>query len=422
VSPESASTPDLAWGRVDDDGTVSVREVSAEDGTDTWRVVGQYPDGTPDEALAYFARKFTDLADKVRLLEQRQRGGGASASDLTTTAKHLLAEIDGAAAVGNLANLKGRVEALLETLSAATATEAAAAKEAVTAAVVERTELVVKAEALAARDPKSVQWKQATQELNDLFEAWQTHQQNGPRLPKRESQDLWKRFRDARATVEKHRREFFAELDETHKGARDRKARLVERAEALLPKGEDGIPLYRALLDEWKAAGRAGKKVDDSLWAKFKAAGDALYATRAEKEAAEIAQSEPKIEAKQALLVEAAAVADERDLTAARSLLASIQRRWDEIGRVSPRERDRSLDDGMRKIEQALKAREEVDWKRNNPETKARAGDMARQLADAIEKLEAELAAATAKGDASATKRISADLETRRAWLKVVDG
>ncbi len=422
MSPESDSTPDQAWGRVDDDGTVSVREVSAEDGTDTWRVVGQYPDGTPDEALAYFARKFSDLADKVRLLEQRHRGGGASASDLTSAAKHLRSEVDGASAVGNLSNLLGRVDALLATLSAASATEAAAAKEAVNAAVAERTELVLKAEALAARDPKSVQWKQATQELNDLFESWQSHQQNGPRLPKRESQDLWKRFRDARATVEKHRREFFAELDETHKGARDRKARLVERAEALLAKGEDGIPLYRSLLDEWKAAGRAGKKVDDALWAKFKAAGDALYATRAEKEAAEIAESAPKIEAKQALLKEAAAVADERDLTAARSLLASIQRRWDEIGRVSPRERDRSLDDGMRKIEQALKAREEVDWKRNNPETKARAGDMARQLADAIDKLEAELAAAEAKGDKTAVKRIAADLDTRRSWLKVVDG
>ena len=35
--------------RVDDDGTVSVREVSPVDGTDSWRVVGQYPDGTPDE-------------------------------------------------------------------------------------------------------------------------------------------------------------------------------------------------------------------------------------------------------------------------------------------------------------------------------------------------------------------------------------
>lgn len=422
MSPESDSTPDQAWGRVDDDGTVSVREASAEGDADTWRVVGQYPDGTPDEALAYYARKFNDLADKVRLLEQRHRGGGATASDLTGAARHLRDEVDGASAVGNLANLLGRIDALLATLSAASATEAAAAKEAVSAAVAERTELVVKAEALALRDPKSIQWKQATQELNDLFAAWQSHQQNGPRLPKRESQELWKRFRDARATVEKHRREYFAELDETHKGARDRKARLVERAEALLPRGEDGIPAYRALLDEWKAAGRAGKKVDDALWAKFKAAGDALYATRAEKEAAEIAESAPKIEAKQALLTEAAAVADERDLTAARSLLASIQRRWDEIGRVSPRDRDRSLDDGMRKVEQALKAREEVDWKRNNPETKARAGDMARQLAEAIDKLEAELAAAEAKGDTSAVKRLSADLDTRRAWLQVVDG
>ncbi|HAQ59224.1 MAG TPA: DUF349 domain-containing protein, partial [Microbacterium sp.] len=331
-------------------------------------------------------------------------------------------EIDGASAVGNLAHLRGRVDALLEALSAATANEAAAARQAVVAALVQRTELVVRAEALAAKDPKAVQWKQATQELNELFEAWQAHQQNGPRLPKRESQDLWKRFREARATVEKHRREFFAELDETHKGARDRKARLVERAEALLPKGEEGIPLYRALLDEWKAAGRAGKKVDDSLWAKFKAAGDALYASRADKEATEVAESAPKIEAKQALLVEAAAVADERDLSAARSLLASIQRRWDEIGGVSPRERDRSLDVGMRKIEQALKAREEVDWKRNNPETQARAGDMARQLAEAIGRLEAELAAANAKGDSAAAERISADLETRRTWLQVVDG
>ena len=39
----------------------------------------------------------------------------------------------------------------------------------------------------------------------------------------------------------------------------------------------------------------------------------------------------------------------------------------------------------------ALRTREEIDWKRNNPETKARASDMTRQLHDAIEKLEDEL-------------------------------
>ncbi len=130
---------------------------------------------------------------------------------------------------------------------------------------------------MAARDPKSIQWKQTSAEITALFDEWQSQQQNGPRLPKSASQQLWKRFRDARSSLDRHRREFYAELDEVHKAARERKTRLVERAEALAPKGEDGIGAYRELLDQWKTAGRAGKKVDDALWARFKAAGDALY-------------------------------------------------------------------------------------------------------------------------------------------------
>jgi hypothetical protein len=416
VSSDSAYASDRPWGRVDDDGTVFVRE------GDDWREVGQFPDGSPDEALAYFARKYADLADKVTLLEQRHRRGGASASDLASASRHLRSDVEGASAVGDLAGLLARIDALGATLAEASATEAAAAKEAVSVAVAERTALVERAEALAARDPRQVQWKQATQELNDLFAQWQAHQQSAPRLPKREAQDLWKRFRDARASVEKHRREFFAELDEAHKGARDRKAKLVERAEALSTKGEDGIPAYRALLDEWKTVGRAGKKVDDALWDRFKAAGDALYGARAERDATELAESAPKIEAKQALLTEAEAVADERDLAAARSQLTGIQRRWDEIGRVAPREKDRALDDLLRKIEQALRAREDVDWKRNNPETKARAGDMARQLADAIAALEADIETARAKGDTKAVTKLEAELATRRSWMQVVSG
>jgi hypothetical protein len=416
VSSDSAYASDRPWGRVDDDGTVFVRE------GDDWREVGQFPDGSPDEALAYFARKYADLADKVTLLEQRHRRGGASASDLASASRHLRSDVEGASAVGDLDGLLARIDALGATLAEASATEAAAAKEAVSVAVAERTALVERAEALAARDPRQVQWKQATQELNDLFAQWQAHQQSAPRLPKREAQDLWKRFRDARASVEKHRREFFAELDEAHKGARDRKAKLVERAEALSTKGEDGIPAYRALLDEWKTVGRAGKKVDDALWDRFKAAGDALYGARAERDATELAESAPKIEAKQALLTEAEAVADERDLAAARSQLTGIQRRWDEIGRVAPREKDRALDDSLRKIEQALRAREDVDWKRNNPETKARAGDMARQLADAIAALEADIETARTKGDTKAVTKLEAELATRRSWMQVVSG
>lgn len=413
AKPAAPSAPAEEWGKVTDDGEVSVRE------GDSWRVVGQYPDGTPAEALAYFQRKFDELEFKVRNLEQRGRGG-ASAADLTQQATHVAGEIEGAAAVGDLAGLLKRVSALTENLSAQSEEEAQAQREAVDAAIAERTVVVEKAEALAARDPKSIQWKQASADLSALFDEWQRQQQTGPRLPKSVANDLWKRFRNARGTVERHRREFFAALDETHKGARVAKTKLVERAEALASRGEEGIPAYRSLLDEWKASGRAGRKVDDALWARFKAAGDALYGARSERDAAEQEESLPRIEERQALLAEAGAVADEADLRKARQLLTGIQRRWDEVGRIFPRDKERQLDDEMRKVEQALRSREDVDWKKNNPETQARADGMSRQLLEAIEKLESELAAAEKAGNAKAVKQAQEALDARRAWLKAL--
>jgi len=410
VAPVAAADS-ADWGRVTEDGTVEVRE------GEEWRVVGQYPDGTPDEALAYFVRKFDDLAFKVHTLEQRHQTGGASASDLTNQASKLVAEVTGAAAVGDLASLQSRLSALTETLAEAREAEAKQAKELVDAAIAERTIVVESIEAIAARDLTKVQWKQVTEEVSTLFDTWQAQQQTGPRLPKGISQQLWKRFRDARSVVDKSRRAFYADLDETHKASRDRKNQLIERAEALAPKGVDGIPAYRGLLDDWKAAGRAGRKADDALWARFKSAGDALYAARAEQSAAEEAESAPKIEARKALLDEAKAVADESDIKRARALLTRIQRQWDEVGRIFPRDQERALDDKLRVIEQALKSREEVDWKRNNPETKARANDMSQQLQDAIEKLESELSAAEKSGDKKAAKQAADALEARRAWL-----
>ncbi|MDQ1136636.1 hypothetical protein QE410_001435 [Microbacterium sp. SORGH_AS 1204] len=412
----ASKTTTLPWGRVDDDGTVSVRE------GDEWREVGQYPDGTPAEALAYYQRKFSDLAGEVTLLETRHRRGGASASDLRSTAKALRGKLDGAAAVGDLAALIARVDALTAELAEASESEAAAAKQASEEAVRERTVIVEEAEALAARDPQTVQWKQMTADMTALFDRWQAHQQNGPRLSKSTAQQLWRRFRDARATVDRHRREFFSSLDETHKAAREAKTRLVERAEALAPRGEDGIGAYRDLLDAWKASGRAGRKVDDALWARFKAAGDALYGARIERESAENEASKEKIEQKRALLDEAAPIVDEKNLATARQKLTAIQRQWDEIGRIFPRDKERALDDELRKIEQSVRTREDADWKRNDPEQKARANDMTRQLTDAIDKLEAEVAEAEARGDKRAAAQAREALEARRTWLRALGG
>lgn len=402
------------WGRVDETGTVFVRTSDGE------REVGQYPDATPEEALAYFERKYADLAGQVGLLEQRVRRG-APAADVAKAVASLRESVAAAKAVGDLEALARRLEALSGTTKELTEQQQAEAKAAVAEAIAERTRIVEQAEALAAQDPAKTQWKQATAELDALFASWQQHQQEGPRLPKNEANELWKRFRTARSTIEQHRKAFFAELDAAHRDVRSRKQRLIERAEALAPRGADAVADYRGLLDEWKQAGRAGKKVDDALWAKFKAAGDVLFQAKAEIDAKEDEEYRGNLTEKLALLEEAEKLLSESEPKQARAALNRIQRRWDDIGRV-PRDQVRPVEDRLRKVETHVRTLEDQQWEREDPEKKARSEGMLGQLQEAIAKLEAELAAAEAAGDRRAADAAREALDARRAWLKAVGG
>src|SRR5690606_41450425 len=138
---------------------------------------------------------------------------------------------------------------------------------------------------------------------------------------------IGKRFIAAHSSYKTARKSFFAEIDRVHRDARTRKQAFVEKAEALASKGAAGIPDYRRLLDEWKAAGRAGKKADDALWARFKAAGDVLYGAKAELDAAESAEFGENLTRKLALLEAAEPLLTATDRVAARKTLTDIQRR-----------------------------------------------------------------------------------------------
>ncbi|PZQ92074.1 MAG: DUF349 domain-containing protein [Leifsonia xyli] len=386
-----------------------VREADGE------RAVGQYPDATAEEALAYFSRKFVELEGQVALLEQRLRGG-APAQDVAKAVAALAPAIPEAHAVGDLQGLSDRLAKLQATLGEATERQSAEAQQAVEDAVAARETIVAAAEALAARDLSNAQWKQVSSELDALFARWQAAQHDGPRVPKKDGDELWKRFRAARSSIEAARKAFFAELDTVHRDARSRKQTLVERAEALAGKGSAGIPDYRRLLDDWKAAGRAGKKVDDALWARFKAAGDVLYGAKAEADAIESAEFGENLVQKLALLDEAEPLLAATDRASARTTLTDIQRRWDAIGKV-PRDQVRVVEDRLRKIEAAVRKLEDDHWNRSNPEKEARSSGFAAQLEQAITKAEDDLAAAKKAGDKARIAKAEDELATKRAWL-----
>ena len=408
---DSAIRP-AAWGRVDETGTVYVRDGDAE------RVVGQYPDGTAEEALAYFERKYADLEGQVRLLEARSKRG-APAHDVAKAVQALSVKIASANAVGDLDSLRRRLAALSGEVLAMSEAQSAVSKAAVEEALAQRETLVAAAESLAAEDPAKVQWKVTTTKLDELFAQWQKHQQDGPRLPRNEANELWKRFRSARSTIESNRKAFFAQLDEEHRAVKARKEALVEKAQALAGRGVDGIAQYRVLLDEWKLSGRAGKRVDDLLWDAFKAAGDVLYGAKAEVDARDSAEFSENLTQKLVLLDEAEQLLKVTDHKQAKDRLAAIQRRWDTIGKV-PREQVKVVEDRLRKVENHVRVLVDEQWSKNNPETKARAEGLAGQLTAAIAKLETELAAARAAGDAAAITSAEEALAARRVWLEAL--
>ncbi|MBG6214896.1 MAG: DUF349 domain-containing protein [Cryobacterium sp.] len=406
------TTDQQPWGRVDETGTVYVREADGE------RAVGQYPDATPEEALAYFERKYVELNGQVTLLEQRAKGG-APAADIAKSVANLTVAVANANAVGNLAALAERLGALGGAVSELTAQQSIESKAASAAAVAERAEIVTAAERLAAEDPAKTQWKQTSAALDALFAKWQAHQHDAPRIPKGEANDLWKRFRAARTTIEQNRKAFFAELDSAHKDVRTKKQNLIEQAEALAPRGADGVSAYRNLLDEWKKAGRSGKKQDDAMWAKFKAAGDVLYSVKSEVEAQDNEEFSANLVLKLELVTEAETLLTTTDRNAARDTLTTIQRKWDVIGKV-PRDQVKPIEDRLRKVEAVVRKLDDDHWKRNNPETKARTEGLAGQLNDAIVKLEAELATAQKGQSARAIKDATEALEARKAWLRAI--
>ncbi len=351
----------------------------------------------------------------MSLLEQRAKGG-APAADIAKTVRTLSATISTANAVGDLAALRARLEALGDTVTALTEKQSEASRAAIAAALAEREAIVVEIETIAAADPAKAQWKQVTASVDALFARWQQHQAEGPRLPKNEANELWKRFRAARATIDGHRKAFFAELDSAHKDARATKQALVEKAQALIGRGADGIPEYRGLLESWKAAGRAGKKLDDSLWAAFKEAGDALYAAKSELDAKDTVEFEANLALKEELLTEAEPLLAETDRNKARAALLSIQKRWDAIGKV-PRDKVKLIEDRLRKVETAVRKLDEEHWRKNNPERQERESGFLGQLNEAIAKLEKELAEAKAGGDAKQIAAAHEALEARKAWL-----
>jgi hypothetical protein len=404
VNDSQPGQPAEQWGRVAEDGSVFVRTAEGE------RQVGQMPGATPEEALAFYTKRYDALAFEVQLLEQRISGGALAPDEATAAVDQVHSTIQDAQAVGDLAGLDARLNGLRTTIEKQREQRKAERARRTAAAKARKEKIAAEAESLA----EGNDWRNGANRLRELLDEWKAL----PRIDKTTDDALWRRFSTARTTYTRRRKAHFAELGEKRETARGIKERLVVEAEALADSTEWGPTAgkYRELMRQWKAAGPAPKSIDDQLWKRFRAAQDTFFGARDATNAKLDEEYAANAEVKEKLLAEAEALVPVTDVRAAKEAFRDVAERWDAAGKV-PRDRMKELEGRMRKVEQAIRGVEDDQWKRSNPEARARAAATVAQLESSLEELEAKRAKAEAAGNTKKAAEHAAAIETRQAWL-----
>ncbi len=399
------STASDAWGRVADDGTVYVRTAEGE------RVVGSWQAGSPDEALAFFQRKFAALETEISLLEQRIAATDLSSGQAQASIGRLLAAVQEAHAVGDLDGLRSRLEALTGLVDHRREEHKAAREQARTQALEAKERIVAEAERIAA---EATHWKASGERMRQLLEEWKA----APRGDRASETALWKRLSAARNAFAKRRKAYFAGLEEERELARARKEKLAAEAESLASSTDWGptASAFRELMRSWKEAGRADRAAEDELWGRFKAAQDMFFQARSNVLHAKDAELREHADTKARLLTEAERLLPVTDARAARTALRGIQERWEQAGPV-PRESHERLEGGLRRVEDTVRRAEDSQWRRSNPEALSRARGTVEQIRSAISQLESQLSRAQQSGDARGQQRAEEALAARRSWL-----
>ena len=423
---ENLSTPNLSntgaasaligdpakFGRVGEDGTVYVITPTGD------RAVGSYPGKSPEEALAYFVKKFEMAASEVALLAARIRSGAMVPSDAHEAVNKLRTQISDLNGVGDLANLAASLEKIPSLITehegayqARKAAQSAEKEARKNEAAAVKEKIVAEAETLI----DSVAWKVTTARLKVLLEEWK----KAPRLDKKIDAALWKRFSSSRNKFDKRRRTHFASLDTEHKKVASTKEVIVKEAEALA-NSKDWLGTankYKSLMDQWKASGRGKKSTDTALWTRFKSAQDTFFSAKNTDMAKRKGSMVENLAKREAMIVEFEALLPITDFKSAKKTFYDLMGKWQKIG-MTDRKKRSAFDARIKKVEDEISDLERNHQRKSDPSAKAQANKVVQGLAEAIENYEKQAAKAEAAGQTAKAMVAREAAAARRAWLE----
>lgn len=179
--------------------------------------------------------------------------------------------------------------------------------------------------------------------LQELHNQWR---EAGP-VAKELREDLWNRFKDASAVVNKKYQAFFEERKSKEKESENAKVAICEKVDAIdmsklttYAAWDDATKEVIALQEEWKTIGFASRKVNTDLFARFRKACDAFFAAKAAFFKSMKEELSVNMQKKVALCEKAEALKDSTDWKKTSDVLVALQKEWKTIGPVAKKYSD----------------------------------------------------------------------------------
>lgn len=188
--------------------------------------------------------------------------------------------------------------------------------------------LVAEAQAEAARlaNADSADWKHVAGTVQRLRLAWS----HLGAIDRKEKKRLDQAFADALNVLQ-------GPLEERRKTEAAGREELIEQAKAVNPHDRHALDVLRALQERWQEHAKAlplERKTEQALWQRFRAACDAVFASRKESAHAADAERRAHQQAKEAISARLEAAAEGIEPGAAGKLLREAAAEWHAIGAV----------------------------------------------------------------------------------------
>ena len=292
-------------------------------------------------------------------------------------------------------------------------------KEALKDVVTAKEELIKKAQALV--DSKDL--NKATNEINALFDEWKKLGYTD----KKTDDELWAKFNTARQSFYDNRHELREQMAAKMQDAVKIKEELITKAEELADSTswKKTTEAMDALMEEWKAAGYAGKEHNDELWDKFRAARKKFYDARSDFYAKQNAEFAEKVKSKQELIEKAKAIVEQNAYSRENSdKLKELSAAWKEVG-FSGRDKEEKLWNEFKGTLdtyyaglKAFNEQKHTDWLNRMESVKSRKVDMIEKQKKQLTWMERELTSVIGE---AAFEEMQLDIEDKKAFIEQLE-